>query len=244
MPASFSTYHEPFAGGAALFFEIRPERAVLSDVNPLLIDCYRAVKSEPDAVLQALARLRNYEGYYYWVRDVWKPKLRATKAARLLYLQSLSFNGLYRENLAGEFNVPYGYKKDAQVRDRGHILEVSKSLARTQLRVESFQNVLNRAKSDDFVYLDPPYTVAHNNNGFVKYNATIYSWQQQIELADVARELRSRGCHVMISNAYHHSVVKLYRRGDFKVMRIDRPSLIGSKPEYRKPTSEALIVAV
>jgi len=242
-PRSFENYHEPFLGGAALFFKLQPQNAFLSDINHRLIETYRALKDEPRKVIAALRRLRNTKSEYYRVRDRYLPRSSAGLAAKVYYLQRLSFNGIYRENRFGQFNVPYGYKDHLAVYDRLHILAASKALAGANLVTGDFAGVLDRAKSGDFVYMDPPYTVAHNNNGFIKYNARMYSWQSQQELSAVAQELRSRGCFVMISNAYHSPLINLYTRG-FRVVRISRNSVIAAQSEHRRRRSEALIISV
>lgn len=208
-----------------------------------MIQAYLTVKDNPRGVISALRRLRNTESGYYRVRDEWNPISPTGKAARLYFLQRFSFNGIYRENRSGDFNVPYGGRTHLAVADEAHILAISCALSAVELRHCDFTEVLDRARCGDFVYLDPPYTVKHNNNGFIKYNASLYSWQNQVTLADVANELRRRGCFVMVTNAYHQPLLRLFKRG-FAVVQLRRQSVIGSKPEYRGQISEALITTI
>lgn len=243
VPDAFNTYHEPFAGGAALFFTLLPKRAFISDANAWLIESYIAVKEHPELVVAALRRLKAGKTHYYNVRDHWNPTSMTGRAAKLYYLQRFSFNGIYRENRLGEHNVPYGHRSHLDVVDSEHILAVSRALTGAILLHDGFSSVLDRAKAGDLVYMDPPYTVKHNNNGFIKYNASLYSWDSQTELAAVAIELRRRGCTVIVSNAYHQPLLRLFKKG-FQIKRVSRHSVIGSKPDYRSWISEALIISV
>jgi DNA adenine methylase len=237
VPATYKTYYEPFLGGAALFFAIRPVEAVLSDTNPDLIECYLQLKNAPAEVIRALKWMQNDEESYYRIR---KKKYRsdATKAARFIYLTKLSFNGLYRVNLRGEFNVPYGQKVHMSLCETGKIRAASSALQRAQIRCSDFEKATKQAKCDDFVYMDPPYTAAHSNNGFLKYNATIFSWKDQIRLSECAMRLADRGCRVVVSNASHDSVRELYR--EFRTVDVSRPSVIAASSAHRKEIIECI----
>lgn len=234
------TYYEPFAGGAAVFFHLRPARAIVSDADEELISCYQQVRDEPGAVIRRLKRLRNSEDDYYQIRE-WTPRSAAARAARLIYLCSLSFNGIYRRNLRGRFNVPYGHKTHIDPCDEVRIFKASAALRDVTLSSLDFERALKSAKSGDFVYLDPPYTVAHGNNGFVKYNAKIFSWDDQIRLASLAEALARRGCAVVVSNADHPSIDALYEK--FERIRIQRPSRIAADVCFRKPVMECIYYA-
>lgn len=237
MPKTFNNYYEPFLGGGALFFALRPERSVLADSNSELINCYTQVRDYPDAVIAFLSRLKNTEADYYAVRAS-RPTRRAARAARLIYLTTLSFNGIHRENLRGEFNVPYGHKTHLLACDPVKIYEASAVLASAELRCGDFEQSVADAQLGDLVYLDPPYTVAHGNNGFLKYNAKIFSWEDQRRLAKVAAELHRRGCHVVVSNADHPSIEGLYR--NFKATKITRASVIAASAGHRRAVTECV----
>jgi len=169
LPERFDTYHEPFAGGAALFFAIRPKSAILSDSNRDLIDCYSAVRDDPNAVIAAGQTLENSAEAYYRIRAT-HPTCRFERAARFLFLNRLAFNGIYRVNLRGEFNVPYGHKSHLSALDVSAIRDAAEALSETHLICRGFQHVSIFAVAGDLVYFDPPYTLAHANNGFIKYN--------------------------------------------------------------------------
>ncbi|WP_082538961.1 Dam family site-specific DNA-(adenine-N6)-methyltransferase [Lysobacter sp. Root494] len=238
-PARFNRYYEPFFGGGALFFALQPAKAVLSDINQDLINCYRRVKEQPDDLIKALKRLRNSEEDYYRVRES-KPRTELTKAARLLYLTRLSFNGIHRVNLRGEFNVPYGYKTHLDSVDDDLLRCTSDVLQNAKLEHGDFEETTAGAQPGDLVYFDPPYTVAHANNGFVKYNEHIFSWADQIRLAKHARALAAKGCHVFVSNAHHDSIDELYS-GTRKIV-IERFSVIAASSTHRRKITESLFI--
>jgi DNA adenine methylase len=191
VPFKFGTYYEPFLGGGALFFALQPGRAILADQNPDLICTYLQIKYHPEAVLGSLKKLKNSEREYYLIRQ-WTPEKACDKAARLIYLSALSFNGIHRVNLRGVFNVPYGKKLHLNPCDPDKIRAANRALRNAIVRCEDFEVTLQSAKKGDFVYLDPPYTTAHSNNGFVKYNARIFTWEDQKRLSAIARDLVKR----------------------------------------------------
>jgi DNA adenine methylase len=234
LPAKFNRYYEPFCGGAAVFFALRPEVALLADRNAELINCYRQVKERPERVIAACQKLKNTKTEFYRVRAS-LPHDPVGAAARLIYLMNYSFNGIYRVNSRGKFNVPYGGKKKREF-DVERIRRVSKAFAKVEFVHDDFEKAAAGAKSGDLVYFDPPYTVAHGNNGFIQYNEKIFSWEDQVRLESFARRLAKRGCHVIISNAEHPSLMKLY--SDFKRETVRRHSGIGASSNSRKRISE------
>jgi DNA adenine methylase len=236
-PPRFSKYYEPFLGGGAVFFSLRPEAATLSDTNSELIQMYAQVRDCPEGVLRHLRQMRNSEEDYYRIRQS-RPRTNNGRAARLIYLCTLSFNGIHRQNLRGEFNVPYGYKTHIDPCDEATIRGVCHSLQGTILVEGDFERAISAARKGDFVYFDPPYTVAHGNNGFIKYNAKIFSWADQERLASVASRLKKAGCSVVVSNADHPSIRKLYP--SFKVRVIERHSVMAASSEFRRPVCECL----
>jgi DNA adenine methylase len=240
VPSSFNRYYEPFLGGGALFFALEPPNALLSDKNAELIHAYTQVRERPDLVIRALRRLKNSKRDYYTIRSS-TPHSGATRAARFIYLVTLAFNGIYRVNLDGEFNVPYGYKKHLDPCDAKRIRRASDLLAKAVICDQDFEEALAEAKKGDLVYLDPPYTVAHGNNGFVKYNAKIFSWDDQLRLARVANDLATKGCTVIVSNADHNSIRKLYK--DFATATLERNSVIAASSEFRSCVTERLFYA-
>jgi len=236
-PPHFSAYFEPFFGGGAMFFSLLPAKAILGDANPELIEMYIQVRDNLESVLKCLRRLQNSEPDYYRIRGA-KPRSAAAKAARMIYLCSLSFNGIYRQNLRGEFNVPYGYKAHVVPCDEAKIRQISQSLKGRQIIEGDFERVVSPARRGDFVYFDPPYTTAHGNNGFVKYNAKIFSWADQKRLSSVALALKTAGCSVIVSNADHSSIRELY--SDFQVKIIERHSVMAASSKFRRTVRECL----
>jgi DNA adenine methylase len=237
LPAQFARYYEPFLGGAAVFFSLLPRAATLSDTNGELIQMYVQVRDYPDKVMSRLRSMPNSEEDYYRVRSM-KPRTEAGNAARLIYLCTLSFNGIYRQNLKGEFNVPYGYKTHVNPCDAAMLTRISESLQGTKLMEGDFETATSTARKGDLIYFDPPYTVAHGNNGFIKYNAKIFSWADQKRLASVALRLKKAGCSVIVSNADHSSICELY--SDFKRHVIERHSVMAASSEFRRPVRECL----
>jgi len=237
LPARYNRYYEPFLGGGALFFMLQPVAAILADKNAELMNCYLQVRDHPSDVIAYLQSLHNSEQDYYIVRSS-SPSSDIERAGRLIYLTTLSFNGIHRVNLAGTFNVPYGYKTHLQACDESKINAASRILFSTTLMCSDFEAAVEGAGAGDLVYLDPPYTVAHGNNGFIKYNAKIFSWDDQIRLASVARALDRQGCHVVISNADHPSIRDLY--ADFECRIISRASVIAAASEHRRGITECV----
>ncbi len=236
-PATFNQYYEPFFGGGALFFALQPENALLSDSNEELMNCYVQIRDHSEDIITLLSPLESTKEAYYAVRES-APQDAVGRAVRFLYLMKLAFNGVHRVNAQGRFNVPYGRTRNAPVCDSNHIRLISALLSSAQLSHGDFEIAVSGAQKGDFVYFDPPYTVAHSNNGFIEYNASIFSWDDQIRLATVARKLAERGCKVLISNADHASIHALY--GYFQSESITRASTIAASNKHRRQITECL----
>lgn len=235
VPSTYDRYYEPFAGGAALFFSINPKNAYLSDTNKEVINCYIQVRDNPEEVIKKLKLLKNTEEDYYKIRAS-SPYSEIGRAARFLYLTALSFNGIYRTNLKGVFNVPYGHKTYIVPCQQEKILSASKALQGASISCQDFQEI--EATKGDMVYFDPPYTVAHGNNGFIKYNDKIFTWKDQERLSEYAWSLAEKGCKVIISNAWHESILKLYRK--FNRVDISRSSVMAASSSHRGIVRECI----
>lgn len=222
-----------------MFFSLIPESARLSDRNADLINFYRQVRDAPDCLIEQLEKLENSEDSYYAIRAA-RPTAKIERAARFLFLCSLSFNGIYRQNLKGEFNVPYGYRNEKKIFDANRIRTASANLQNIEILTEDFSVAVSTAEAGDLIYFDPPYTVAHNNNGFIKYNSKIFSLNDQMRLAKRARRLVENGCYVVISNANHETIARLYEGFDTRV--IHRNSVIAASSLHRQPITECLYV--
>src|SRR5437867_1911369 len=241
IPSSFNRYIEPFFGGGALFFAIQPHTALLSDSNEDLINCYREIRNNPKRLLSYLCRMKNTEEDYYRIRSM-SPRSKTGMAGRTFYLTTLAFNGIYRVNRHGVFNVPYGYKTHLKVYQPEKIKEISRVLAKCDLECLDFEEALARARPYDLIYLDPPYTVAHGQNGFRKYNAKIFSWDDQDRLARSVHLLHKKHCHIIMSNARHSSISKLYK--SVTRLTVKRPSVIAASSEYRCRVTESVITNI
>ena len=237
-PQTYSRYYEPFAGGAALFFSLLPKKAFLSDTNSELVNCYTQVRDNPEEVINKLKLYKNTEEEYYKIRES-SPYSNNGRAARFLYLTALSFNGIYRTNLKGKFNVPYGHKTHIIPCQEEKIRKTSKVLQNVSINCQDFASI--SPKKGDLIYFDPPYTVAHGNNGFLKYNDKIFTWKDQERLAGFAWELSLAGCKVLISNAWHESILKLYSK--FGRVDISRSSVMAASSSYRGKVKECIFYA-
>ncbi len=231
-------YYEPFLGGGAMFFGLAPHQAVLSDRNSDLMRTYVTVRNDPEAVINLLASYPYEENFYYRVRAR-RPKRAVAAAVRFLFLNRSCWNGLYRVNRQGQFNTPFGRFVNPTICDRGRIRTAAAILRGVTLRTGDFEVALSEAQSGDFVYLDPPYVSGHTNNGFLKYNASLFAWADQQRLANCARRLTTSGVHVMVSNADHRAVVSLYK--GFHYYRAVRRSLISANSSSRGVVREALL---
>lgn len=234
------TYFEPFLGSGAIFFYLQPKRAVLSDLNEELIITYQAIRDEYQKVEKELYfhQVEHSKEYYYFMR---KRKLRSVsmKAARFIYLNRTCWNGLYRVNKDGEFNVPIGTKSSV-ILPTDDFEAVSKLLSQTKLVQKDFAEVINKAQKDDFIFIDPPYTVKHNNNNFRKYNERIFSWDDQVKLRNCVASAVSRDVKVLVCNADNPSIIDLYNNVG-EIYFVSRHSSLAADPSKRQKTTELVI---
>lgn len=240
VPATYGTYREPFLGGASLFFLLQPSRAALSDSCTDLVATYEAIRDNPSAVLRCLAPLRPDRKRFYAVREN-RSTARFKRAAEFIYLNKTCWNGLYRVNANGHFNVPYGAPRTDAIVDPENLRCCSAALAGdgVTLAAVDFEDALLDTRPGDLVFLDPPYVTQHNNNGFVDYNELIFSWHDQERVASVATRLAAMGAHVLVTNAYHQDVLDLY--DGFQVAALSRRSTIASSASKRGAVTEALL---
>lgn len=239
-PLQYDRLIEPFAGGAAVFFCLSPASAWLNDVNVDLIDAYKAIADDWEGVVAVLKHhhAKHNSKYYYEIRAS-SPRLATTRAARLIYLNRTCFNGLYRVNLKGEFNVPLGTKTKV-ILPGDNFFASSNQLKKATLTNLDFEEVIDQAGENDFVFVDPPYTVKHNLNGFIKYNERLFSWADQIRLKDSLFRAKLRGAQVVMSNADHESIRELYGDSE-KIYVAARQSVMAASSANRKKTTELLI---
>ncbi|ROP77159.1 DNA adenine methylase [Stenotrophomonas rhizophila] len=239
VPDRFERYIEPFLGSGALFFALRPAAALLSDLNSDLINLYSCIRDCPIELSKLLARHQRLHSaeHYYRVRA---QQLRSplTQAARFLYLNRTCWNGLYRVNRQGKFNVPIG-SKTSVVLESDDFSALSSAMKNVDFRTSDFEKAVDAAKSGDFVFIDPPYTVAHNNNGFVNYNESLFSWADQVRLRKAVDRAVSRGAKVLITNAAHQSIYSLYQ--GYEQLRVSRAGVIAANGAARGSFNEVVI---
>lgn len=239
-PSSYNRYIEPFLGSGAVFFSLRPKKAILSDTNKDLINTYSAIKADWRKVLSTLKKhhKNHCKEYYYQIRSS-KPKPESSQAARLIYLNRTCWNGLYRVNLKGEFNVPIGTKTDV-IMETDDFAKVSELLKNAILVNSDFEYVVNQANAGDLLFIDPPYTVRHYQNGFIKYNEKLFSWNDQERLSECLKRAKKRGASIVLTNASHRSIRKLYE-DSFILETVKRSSIIAADPSNRKQSKELII---
>lgn len=234
---TINNYHEPFLGGGSVFFTLNPTKAFLSDLNSDLISTYNAVQENVELVLKYLKNFENTEQYYYKIRSS-SFLSKYKKAAQFIYLNQTSFNGIYRVNLKNEYNVPFGYRNKIFYEPKNLRL-VSQKLANCTLNNCDFDEAISLVKKNDLVFLDPPYTVSHNQNGFIKYNHKLFSLQDQYRLAKEIENIKKRGAYFILTNAAHTKIDDIFGKYHNKI-ELRRASLIGGKNAKRETVSEYL----
>jgi DNA adenine methylase len=236
-------YFEPFVGSAALFFDQQPEDATLSDVNEELVDCYRAVQKHVEKLVVALKRHTYDEQRYYDVRAQDPSELDLPgKAARTIYLNKTGYNGLYRVNRSGRFNVPFGRYSNpgfSSVESLDNLRACSAALKRTRIAVRDFAEVERHARRGDFVYFDPPYVPLSSTSDFTSYAKDGFGPRDQERLADVFARLTDAGVLVMLSNSDTPAVRQLYARYRIDVVTASRS--INSRATGRGKVSEVVV---
>jgi DNA adenine methylase len=242
-PRSFSTYYEPFLGGGAIFFHLLPKRSILMDINPELVNVYRCVRDRVEELIGLLRehRDRHNPTYYYFIRS-WAEGGEVERAARLLYLNKTCFNGLYRENSKGQFNVPLGRYKNPGIFDPDLLRATSAVLQTAEIWENPFETILHYARTaQDFVYFDPPYYPISSTSNFTAYNRYSFNQEDQIRLRNTFVELAQRGVRVMLSNSDCPFVRELYQ--GFNIQTILAARAINSNAEKRGKITEVLVTS-
>jgi len=241
LPLRFNNYFEPFIGGGSVYIHLKAtgrikNEAFLSDRNIKLINAYNVIKHEPLKLIESLKSFKNEKEFYYSQRGQ-KLKNNIKQAAQFIYLNRTSFNGIYRVNLKGEYNVPYGFKNYKTLFDLENLLQLSQLFQNAYFDAFDFEEILEKVKKDDLVFLDPPYTVAHENNGFIKYNQKIFAWEDQERLANFIEKLKLKQAYFIMTNAAHVNINELFKDVGNK-QKLNRFSVIGGKGAKREEISE------
>jgi DNA adenine methylase len=242
IPKKFNNYIEPFIGGGALYFAFKPDRAVIADVNPELINLYTTVRDNVEEVISNLYQYKNEEEFFYDVRKKdWNELSNEEAAARTIYLNKTCFNGLYRVNKSGQFNVPFGKYKNPRIVDETVLRNAARLIKDATIVCGDYKSVLKRfAKPDDFIFLDPPYLPVSVYADFKRYTKEQFYEEDHKELAEEVKRLYELGCHVILTNSNHPLVHELYSQYSIEVVQSKR--FISSKSSTR--TGEDVIVNI
>jgi DNA adenine methylase len=247
IPHKFNKYFEPFVGGGALFFELQPKEAVINDLNSELINLYKVIKNNPKELIDELKLYQNTSDYFYKIRELDRnpnfDKLsEIKKASRILYLNKTCYNGLFRVNSQGQFNVPFGNYKQPNIINDIVIMAVSNYLNSANLLMLSgdFEESLKKAKKNDFVYLDPPYDPVSEISSFTGYTLNGFGKDEQKRLKNVCDRLNEKGVKFLLSNSYTDFINELYKK-EYNINIISASRSINSIGDKRGKISEVLI---
>jgi|AntAceMinimDraft_13_1070369.scaffolds.fasta_scaffold16431_3 DNA adenine methylase len=252
VPEKLGQYFEPFCGGAALFFHLQPENGLISDLNPRLINFYAQVADDPDAVIEQVRKFASRFGdegvdrksVFLELRHLLNKLVPDTPEAAALFLvvNKTAFNGLYRENLAGDFNVPFNnFESIPKFFDEDNLSRASILLRGAAIKEAGFVETVSAAKSGDFVYFDPPYVPLSPTASFTSYTSKSFNELNQLELIDVAKSLRDSGVMVLLSNSYSDWVVENYSKAGFEVNAVSARRNVAAQASSRSRVQEALI---
>jgi DNA adenine methylase len=245
VPSDYLRYIEPFLGGGALFFELQPKNAVLSDLNSELINCYKIVRDKPEELNSLLKTMPVSKEYFYQLRSQDIATLTTVeRAARLLFLNKTCYNGLYRVNKKGQFNTPFGSHKIVNICNYENLKSASATLKDVkELIDEDFEIVLLKfAKEGDFIYLDPPYPSIGQYSDFKRYTKQFFGKEEHYRLARVVKEIDKRGCKFILSNPKHELVGELY--DEFRKIDVEAPRFINCRGSKRGNVPEILITNI
>lgn len=243
------TYYEPFVGGGALLFDLQPEQAAINDRNAELVNCYEVIR---DSVEELILKLQQHkekygEDYYYQMRELDRKKDYKTKAssveraARIIFLNKTCYNGLFRVNARGQFNVPFGRNKNPGILDDAVLKAVSQYLNQPTISItnQDFEEAVQSAKKGDFIYFDPPYDPVSSTASFTGYDVNGFDRDEQRRLKQVVDDLSRRGCRVLLSNACTEFILELY--DEYKPIRISATRAINSNAMKRGKVDEVLV---
>ncbi len=244
MPEYYNRYFEPFIGGGALFFELKPDNAYISDMNAELINLYQVVRNNVDELIVDLQKHDISKDYFMEIRNIdrteeYKNWSNIQKASRFIYLNRTCFNGMYRVNSKGEFNVPFGYYKNPRILDENNLINCSNLLQRTEIKHADFSEILKKVKKGDFVYFDPPYVPLSETSSFTSYTKDGFDIDMQFKLRDVCDELDSIGVKFLLSNSDTKLVNELYE--NYNIKKVFASRQINANADGRGKITEVLV---
>lgn len=237
---TFEKYIEPFLGGGAFLFALEPKRAMAADINNDLIICYKAIKKDPERVYQVYQKLQPEKEEYYRIRDEWNPESHHEHAARLIYLLHNSWNGLYRVNKHGKFNVPFRQRERKTQISLNSLVQTQKILTHVMLSCRDFSGVINKARKGDLIFADPPYFM-DNKETFGKYSSVLFKEQEQAKLARSLFDAEHRGATWLLTNGCIKQVLNYY--GDHDTFVLPRASVIAADPKARRQIEEFVVIS-
>lgn len=238
-----SRYFEPFVGGGAVFFDLLPETAFLSDLNNELVVTYNVIKNNVENLIKSLKKHKLDKEYFLKIRSQNPEKLSdINTASRFIYLNRTCFNGMYRVNSKGGFNVPFGKYANPLICDEVNLRKVSKSLKNVDIKKQDYKEVLKKAKKGDFIYFDPPYYPVSKTASFTSYTSEAFLDKEQTELRDIFKELHKRGCFIMLSNSDTPFINKIYSEiKGARITKVQAGRAINSDASKRGKITEVLV---
>lgn len=244
IPKSYNRYFEPFIGGGALFFELKPNNAYISDINEELINLYQVVRDNVEELIKDLQKHDISKEYFMQIRNIDRTKKYQNwsdvkKASRFIYLNRTCFNGMYRVNSKGEFNVPFGNYKNPRIIDENNLINCSNLLQKTEIKNADFSKILNYIQKGDFVYFDPPYVPLNETSSFTSYTKDGFDIDMQFKLRDICDELDSMGVKFMLSNSDTKLVNELY--ANYEIKKVFASRQINANPNGRGKITEVLV---
>jgi DNA adenine methylase len=243
IPQNFNNYIEPFVGGGSVFFQISPLNAIISDVNNELINLYSVMRDFPQHLLKELeTHQKSHNSEYYYNVRAKKYSQSIEKAGRFLYLNRACYNGMYRVNQQGEFNVPIGSKTNF-IYDKDRFIDYSNALKKANIFQSDFGEIIQKAKKNDLIFADPPYTIAHNQNSFIKYNEKLFTWEDQKRLLKELFKAKEKGSLIILTNANYKDILDMYSESGFFVTIVKRYCSIAGNASKRNRIEELLITS-
>ncbi len=244
MPETYNRYFEPFIGGGALFFELQPDNAYISDMNEELINLYKVVRDNVEELITDLQKHDISKEYFMEIRNIdrteeYKNWSNIQKASRFIYLNRTCFNGMYRVNSKGEFNVPFGHYKNPRILDENNLINCSNLLQKTEIKHADFSEILKKIKKGDFVYFDPPYVPLSETSSFTSYTKDGFDIDMQFKLRDVCDELDSIGVKFLLSNSDTKLVNELYE--NYNIKKVFASRQINANADGRGKITEVLV---
>ncbi len=247
VPESFNRYYEPFIGAGALLFDLQPQIALINDLNPEIINCYKVIQNNVDELITDLmGHVDDYE-YFLWIRnldrtDLYKDLSSVKKASRTIYLNKTCYNGLYRVNAFGQFNVPYASKRKREILNKNLLKKINLFLASKKVSIinEDFERAVENADYGDFIYFDPPYDPVTSTSNFTKYTSNAFNKNDHLRLKKTFDVLNQKGCKNLLSSSSTLFIKNLYK--EYKIMEVTSPRYINSNPSKRGKVPELLIM--